>query len=261
MNRIIALIFLLFLHFLVQGFAQENVVVDYESVNYLRQGKPLTSNYRLFASKNLSFYSMTANSKSIKGAFEANEEGTMVYTGGVHVKQIKRNDYYVNIEKETISQVGTLEYKTLQINDTPPSLNWHITDESKEIGEYIAIKAEVTFRGRDYEAWFTPEIPIPAGPWKFYGLPGLILEVTDKENLFQWYAQNIKYPAEFDSKFLEIDVADIDEEYSLKEFVENTLEEEAKQEKLEQSRAQRQGYKIESTVTEITRLERVYEWE
>src|SRR5690554_6247365 len=108
---VISLIF--FLHFSVQGFAQENVVVDYESVNYLRQGKPLTSNYRLFASKNLSLYSMTANSKSIKGAFEANEEGTMVYTGGVHVKQIKRNDYYVNIEKETISQVGTLEYKTL----------------------------------------------------------------------------------------------------------------------------------------------------
>lgn len=261
MDRIIIMnVFLLFLCFPGQNFAQEKVVVDYESVNYLGNGKPLSSNYRLFASKDLSLYSMTSNRKSVEGAFEANAEGAMVYTG-VFVKQINRNDYYVNIEKEIISQVGTPENKTLQINDTPLGLDWHITDESKEVGEYIAIKAEVSFRGRDFEAWFTPEIPIPAGPWKFYGLPGLILEVTDKENLFQWNAQSIKYPAEFDSKVLDIDSADIDEEFSLKEFVENTLEEEAKQEKLEQSRAQRQGYKVESTITEVKRLERVYEWE
>lgn len=35
---------------------------------------------------------------------------------------------------------------------------------------------------------FAPEISINDGPWKFWGLPGLILKVTDKEELFEWVA-------------------------------------------------------------------------
>ena len=51
---------------------------------------------------------------------------------------------------------------------------------------YPCQKATATFRGRDYEAWFTPEIPVNDGPWKFFGLPGLILKVTDAENIFSF---------------------------------------------------------------------------
>ena len=46
--------------------------------------------------------------------------------------------------------------------------------------------ATCLFRGRSYEAWFTPSIPISAGPNLFGGLPGLILELrsTDGEHYF-----------------------------------------------------------------------------
>ena len=60
-----------------------------------------------------------------------------------------------------------------------PNFNWVISTEQKKIGDYTCQKATCDFRGRTYEAWFTTEIPVKDGPWKFHGLPGLILEVYD----------------------------------------------------------------------------------
>ena len=60
-----------------------------------------------------------------------------------------------------------------------PDFNWKISTEQKKIWDYTCQKATCDFRGRTYEAWFTTEIPVKDGPWKFYGLPGLIMEVYD----------------------------------------------------------------------------------
>ena len=58
-------------------------------------------------------------------------------------------------------------------------LNWEIKDSTAKIGEYNCILAQVFYAGRNYEAWFTDEIPISDGPYLFSGLPGLIVEVSD----------------------------------------------------------------------------------
>ncbi|ADF54466.1 GLPGLI family protein [Zunongwangia profunda] len=60
--------------------------------------------------------------------------------------------------------------------------NWQIETETKEIKGYKVQKAITNFAGRDYVAWFTPDVPISDGPYKFNGLPGLILEISDVEN-------------------------------------------------------------------------------
>jgi len=62
------------------------------------------------------------------------------------------------------------------------SQNWILSDEKKVIGNFSCKKATCTFRGRHYTAWFSEEMPLPFGPWKFNGLPGLIIEVFDKTN-------------------------------------------------------------------------------
>ena len=66
--------------------------------------------------------------------------------------------------------------------------NWSITEETKLIKGYMVQKATTSFAGRDYTAWFSPEIPISEGPYKFNGLPGLILEIydTDKDYVFDF---------------------------------------------------------------------------
>ena len=59
---------------------------------------------------------------------------------------------------------------------------WRIKPETKQIGQFLCQKATCSFRGRNYIAWFTPEIPVCYGLWKLNGLPGLILEVNDLKN-------------------------------------------------------------------------------
>ncbi|MUP44742.1 GLPGLI family protein [Gramella sp. BOM4] len=58
-------------------------------------------------------------------------------------------------------------------------ISWNMEQESKELFGYLAQKATTSFAGREYIAWFTPEIPITDGPYKFSGLPGLILQLED----------------------------------------------------------------------------------
>lgn len=82
----------------------------------------------------------------------------------------------------------------LSIKEQLPKINWKITDEFKNIGEYKCQKAIGYFRGRTYNTWFTSAIPIPFGPWKLQGLPGLIIEVKDakKEVYFRVTKVNFK---------------------------------------------------------------------
>lgn len=87
------------------------------------------------------------------------------------------------------------------VSDTFGTILWQIVSSiQKEIGGFTCEKATGHFRGRDYEAWFTSDIPITSGPFKFGGLPGLILEVHSMDQRVQFLFNSIsmntplKYP-------------------------------------------------------------------
>ena len=73
-----------------------------------------------------------------------------------------------------------------------PKQKWTLTNETQTIIGYKCQKATCRFRGRDFEAWFTTDIPVKCGPWKFGGLPGLILKVYDKDRLYTFEAIGIE---------------------------------------------------------------------
>ena len=59
-------------------------------------------------------------------------------------------------------------------------LNWKILPEKEKIGNWNAQKAETDFASRHWIAWFSADIPVQDGPYKFHGLPGLIVKIEDK---------------------------------------------------------------------------------
>lgn len=70
-------------------------------------------------------------------------------------------------------------------------MKWILSNEQKMIGEYLCKKATTRFRGRDYIAWYCPEIAVSAGPLKYNGLDGLILEISTMDKKLNIYATSI----------------------------------------------------------------------
>lgn len=71
--------------------------------------------------------------------------------------------------------------KDYVISYTEPdtSVQWTMCPKIDTIGGYRCNIAKAEYGGRTWTAWYTPEIPINAGPWKLCGLPGLILQASD----------------------------------------------------------------------------------
>lgn len=75
--------------------------------------------------------------------------------------------------------------------DNTEDMIWDITDSVSTVSGYNTVMATCSFRGRNYTAWFAPDIPVSAGPWKFSGLPGLILSIKDADGYYSFHIDNI----------------------------------------------------------------------
>ncbi|MVO10049.1 GLPGLI family protein [Flavobacterium sp. TP390] len=69
---------------------------------------------------------------------------------------------------------------------------YKIIEEYKTILNFTCQKAITEIYGREFTVWFTTEIPVNDGPWKLYGLPGLILEAHSADKFHNFYATSIK---------------------------------------------------------------------
>lgn len=76
------------------------------------------------------------------------------------------------------TRIATDAYKVLEDR----TFDWKISPEKQKIGEFEAQKATTEFAGRKWTAWFSEELPFNDGPYKFRGLPGLIVKLEDATN-------------------------------------------------------------------------------
>ncbi|WP_282125580.1 GLPGLI family protein [Marinifilum flexuosum] len=110
----------------------------------------------------------------IKNAVDKQGKGTSNYP---HKRM--RSYVYKNHKGGKIKVTDGFSLQDYIYEDELNAQNWEVLDSTKVILGNSCQLAKCTFRGRQWMTWFAPEIPISDGPWKFGGLPGLILEVHD----------------------------------------------------------------------------------
>lgn len=104
------------------------------------------------------------------------------------LQELRSNINYV-IEKDIANQ--SLLYKDRIGRDQysyneKPNFSWKILPETIKIGDYNTQKAETQYGGRTWYAWFTQDVPLQDGPYKFSGLPGLIVKVEDSKGQYSF---------------------------------------------------------------------------
>jgi GLPGLI family protein len=96
------------------------------------------------------------------------------------------SDIYKDYKKKEIRVRDDLYIKSFIYKDELKPQFWEILSDTTTVLGYFSQKAICRWRGRDWIAWFTPEIPISEGPWKFYGLPGLITKLHDENKHYSF---------------------------------------------------------------------------
>lgn len=79
-----------------------------------------------------------------------------------------------------------------QHEEAAPVCDWKYTDGTDTVCGYECRKATGSYGGRQWTVWYTEEIPVPYGPWKFAGLPGLVMKAADSENIHSFNAVSFR---------------------------------------------------------------------
>ena len=86
---------------------------------------------------------------------------------------------YQNFPKGKLSLFGTIPPDYFTYTEDINTIKWNLTDEIKNVCGYECKKAVCEYGGRIWQVWYSEEIPSSFGPWKFCGLPGLVLSASD----------------------------------------------------------------------------------
>ena len=90
---------------------------------------------------------------------------------------------------------GPLGMNLFRYEEPADALAWAITPATANVAGYACQRATTAFAGRTWEAWFTREVPIAEGPYKFYGLPGLIVKISDARQHYTFELVKLTKPA------------------------------------------------------------------
>lgn len=161
-----------------------------------QRDKPYTENMLLVIGKNASVY--TSYDKINQGANRRKqiEEQMKNQAGNANMsisidsrgnKPISQLDYFYFV-KENKLLVKERIFNNYLVDESSTKINWKISKDTATFSGIRCQKATAYFKGRNWIAWFAPELPFQSGPWKLNSLPGLILEAYDekKEVLFQF---------------------------------------------------------------------------
>lgn len=171
-----------------------DIIVSYESSYPDRKGKTVTSQMSLLASPTEAKYfndlslwvdslKSTPEGKAQymeilkKACMTVEPDGTMSWDLRKGPSKKVYSYIFTNLPEETLTQYNKYGEDLAYYTEPLGEMTWTLVEDSvSTVLGYDCMMAESDYHGRHWKVWFTPEIPIPFGPWKLHGLPGLILK-------------------------------------------------------------------------------------
>jgi GLPGLI family protein len=191
-------IFLLIVAFSIlyfKGMAQQSperaqAIVHY-NFSHLRdttnRAEPYTEKMILFLGSHSSAYK-SYDKKLADALMKKQVQEQMAANGGNgNVRIMRGKNSGSNTEYYQFADNGKLVRRERLINsylieEPLPAINWKINSDTATFGGLHCQQATAHFKGRDYIAWFCPDLPFHTGPWKLSGLPGVIVDAHDTKN-------------------------------------------------------------------------------
>lgn len=251
----------LFLHLVIFNYSiaqQANL-----RVNYVRMMGDIPNKETLIANSNLALHSNELLNMELSDEMSKIKQiGENEYAFREKKVKLNKRLIYKKLNTSTIYLVDYKEFDTIYIQDNLPNFHWKIhSNEQKKIGSYVCTKATCMFRGTQIVAFFTEEIPLPFGPWKFNGLPGLMLEVYSVDAAYKdhWIAQEIIYPYKIKERIS----FELPKKAKLVTFKEHIIKSDSELKKSPDISSTRlpQGVNVSKTTIKRIGIEKKFEWE
>ncbi len=180
---------------IAQEYTIQNGKIAYEYQITNQTGVITNSINNLYFSNDLTMF-ISNTEKGSNMSSESNKD-TVDSMGTIRKTKIIRNSltkfFFINNRTKKIIFRTSVGMENYTVRDTLTPISWQLYQEFKQVGEYKCQKATAPFRGRIYTVWFAKEIPVPYGPWKLNGLPGLILEASDHKGKYQYRALKMQF--------------------------------------------------------------------
>ncbi|MDH6252801.1 GLPGLI family protein [Chryseobacterium sp. H1D6B] len=164
-----------------EGFSQ-SITTDFAAaydVEYPIYKKKNTEQFLLYinSKENISYYKSTnqyvLDSLKKEGKISGSDfmDGSK-YDTALKEEVLRKNDSFTVYEKIVDAKIKYIE---------PESLKWTILKDTKTYSGYKTRKAFTYAYGRKWIAWYAEDLPLNYGPYKFCGLPGLIVNIYDEK--------------------------------------------------------------------------------
>lgn len=199
MKQIQLLIFILF-SFVLKSQKIENktikIIYEFKFQSNKQDTFKRTEDMVLFRNNNKSIFQSYFMYQKDSLLYNEEKSGNSPMNAYAKLKFIPKFKNNYSIEKDfilnkflTTDKIFSDKYK---YSEEMINFKWKPTNKTMKIGSLTCKSATTSFSGRDYIAWYIEEIPIQDGPYKFHGLPGLIVKIHDTKNQFDFTLKSLE---------------------------------------------------------------------
>lgn len=140
-----------------------------------------------------SLYAAKCDSIAYQGRLTKDDRGVPMRNWMQVDQRENYEDYLVNYPSQgELTALILIAGRDYEYTESLPQHQWVVSpNDTLQIAGYTCWKATTRFRGREWTAWYAPELPLPYGPWKLVGLPGLIMKAYDDQKFFDFTLEEI----------------------------------------------------------------------